>query len=127
MSDATFSYVTNTPMAGATAAGGVTSVIDFDIRPIVFNLERIAAAIEKVQLRVDIPEMHPVFNVPPGESPRVQVDFKAPDVKPTIEVQAAPIGIMPAATVVVQSPVWPSLVLVVATILQIAAACGLFK
>ncbi len=95
--------------------------VDFDARPLIWNLERIAAGIEKIQLRVDVPEINPHVHV---AAPVVNVEARPGHMHLTSD--AAPTVTFPPATVIVKMPVWPSLILVFAALLQAAVALQLF-
>ncbi len=111
-------------LTGATSGGPSPIMVDFDVRPIVWNLERIAAAVEKVQLRVDIPPFNPVVQV---EAPVVNIEARPGAM--TVALEAAPQLSVPGAMpqIVVMTPSWPTICLLLVVIIQIAIALNLFK
>ncbi len=95
--------------------------VDFDVRPLMFNLERIACAIEKVQLRVDIPEMSPQVHVP---APIVNIEARPGAMTYSGPPPAALPPVAPPV-VIVNLPRWPLVLLSMAMILQAAVSLGL--
>ncbi len=111
-------------LQGATSGGPSPIMVDFDVRPLVWNLERIAAAVEKVQLRVDIPPFNPVVQV---EAPVVNIEARPGSM--TVALEPAPQLSMPGALpqITINTPAWPTICLLLVTVVQIAIALNLFK
>lgn len=146
----TFLAVDHAERAGGVQAGPVELMAD--LRPVTVCLERIAAAIDKIQLVVNIPEFAPPhvtvaaaeLHVPAPvvhvAAPVVNPQFSSPDVKvtlpemkPSILLQASegqPIAI-PAPNVTVNIPMWPIVATGVlpglAAIVYILVALGVLK
>lgn len=114
---ATFKSIAHGAGAGS---GSLPLALEFDIRPFLWNLERIAAAVEKIQLCVNVPEIQPQIHV---THPEVNVDVRPAGLTPTINVPATP---PPSPVVNITMPAWPFVFLAVCTLLQLAYALGLF-
>ena len=118
---------------------GGTIELMADLRPINFNLERIAAAIEKIQLVVNVPDISPQVDVHVAPS-TCSVQVEAPEVKltlpemnPSIMLNAAEgqTIALPAPLVSVSLPIWPifaaAALPAIASVVHILVSLGLLK